>query len=320
MRSVRHRPIPSAPKARACSAWSGLLALARIGNVRHFVGPLHQPGELLVYARLFRFQCFVDEHLEHFAGPGCNFSSHHLAREAVDADEVVFFQDGAADRDRAFLAVDLQGSAANDADFAHLAADEGRVGGSAAESRDDAVGGLHAADVLGACFAADQNDTAPGIALAVRVGLSIPADPGLGVVGEEFDDSRRCPRARVDPLGNHLGLALCLGIEDRLQQLVQVLRRDAVGGERFFLLDQTLFHHIDRDADGGEAGAFAVASLQHPELALLDRELDVLDIAVVLFELRGCRQAAGRHRAFLFAVRRSSWGCECRPRRLHPGR
>ena len=43
-------------------------------------------------------------------------------------------------------------------------------------------------------------------------------------------------------------------------------------------------HHVDGDAHGGEAGALAVAALQHVELALLDGELDVLHVAVVLLE------------------------------------
>ena len=45
--------------------------------------------------------------------------------------------------------------------------------------------------------------------------------------------------------------------------------------------------HVDGDADGGQAGALAVAGLQHVELAILDGELEVLHVAVVLFHLAG---------------------------------
>ena len=43
-------------------------------------------------------------------------------------------------------------------------------------------------------------------------------------------------------------------------------------------------HHVDGDLQGRRRGALAVAGLQHLELALLDRELDVLHVAVVAFE------------------------------------
>ena len=45
--------------------------------------------------------------------------------------------------------------------------------------------------------------------------------------------------------------------------------------------------HVDGDADGGQAGALAVAGLQHVELAILDGELEVLHVAIVLFHLPG---------------------------------
>ena len=51
------------------------------------------------------------------------------------------------------------------------------------------------------------------------------------------------------------------------------------------LRDQPLVDHVHGEAHGGEAGALAVARLQHPELALLDGELDVLHVAVVLLQL-----------------------------------
>ncbi len=43
--------------------------------------------------------------------------------------------------------------------------------------------------------------------------------------------------------------------------------------------------HIDRETHRGKARSLAVAGLQHPQLAFLHRELDVLHVAVVLFEL-----------------------------------
>ena len=49
--------------------------------------------------------------------------------------------------------------------------------------------------------------------------------------------------------------------------------------------DQALLRHVDGDLHGGLRGALAGARLQHPELAALDGELDVLHVAVVALEL-----------------------------------
>ena len=54
--------------------------------------------------------------------------------------------------------------------------------------------------------------------------------------------------------------------------------------DRFVFCDELLLDHVERDVDGGETGALAVAGLQHPELSFLDGELDVLHVAEVLLE------------------------------------
>ena len=51
--------------------------------------------------------------------------------------------------------------------------------------------------------------------------------------------------------------------------------------DRLVLGDQALGRHVDGDLQRGLGGALAVAGLQHVEPALLDRELDVLHVAVV---------------------------------------
>ena len=107
--------------------------------------------------------------------------------------------------------------------------------------------------------------------------------------------------------------------EDRPQQLVQRLRLHAA--QRLLLRDQLLVHHLDGDAHAGEAGALAVAALEHVELAVLDRELDVLHVLVVLLELLADVEqllvGLGQHvaeRLDLLAA------CGCRRRRPRPAR
>ena len=49
--------------------------------------------------------------------------------------------------------------------------------------------------------------------------------------------------------------------------------------------DDPLLDHVDRDLHRGRGGPLGRAGLEHVELAALDRELEVLDVAVVLLEL-----------------------------------
>ena len=71
-------------------------------------------------------------------------------------------------------------------------------------------------------------------------------------------------------------------VEDGPQQLVQGIRVHAQ--DRLLGRDALLVDHLDGDPHLGEARALARARLEHPELALLHRELDVLHVAVVVFE------------------------------------
>ena len=63
----------------------------------------------------------------------------------------------------------------------------------------------------------------------------------------------------------------------------QIASRDSQDGLLFG--DQFLFDHVAGDLHRGRTGSFATAGLQHVKLAFFDRELDVLEVAVVLLEL-----------------------------------
>ena len=69
-----------------------------------------------------------------------------------------------------------------------------------------------------------------------------------------------------------------------MQELVELLGLYAQYG--FLLIDHALFHHLHGDANGGRTGPLAIAGLQHVQLAVFDRELEVLHVPVVLFEAR----------------------------------
>ena len=127
---------------------------------------------------------------------------------------------------------------------------------------------MHAVDVLGRGLDAHQDDL-----LALRL-------ERLGVVGREHDLAGRRARRRRQAGRDHL--ALGLGIDGRMQQLVERGRIDA--RHRLFARDQPFVGKLDRDAQRRLGGALAGARLQHPQLALLDREFEVLHVAVVLLE------------------------------------
>ena len=67
-----------------------------------------------------------------------------------------------------------------------------------------------------------------------------------------------------------------------MEKLVELRRVDP--RDRLVPVDQALAGHVDRGLDRGGGGALRDARLQEVELALLDRELDVLHVAVVALE------------------------------------
>ena len=83
------------------------------------------------------------------------------------------------------MVVDVERAAADDADLAHLPADEGRVRAGAAEGGQNALGDLHAAEVFGAGFAADEDQLDLGV-----LAVAAPRRRRRG--------SRSCPSPRRD--------------------------------------------------------------------------------------------------------------------------
>src|SRR5665647_2110090 len=233
------------------------------------VGPLHQVVVVLEGLRVLGPQGALEEHLQHFAGARLELADDDLAGEAVDGEPVALLHHLVAHGDGARLVVDVERLAAHDADLAHLAGDQGGVTGHAAARREDALAHGHAADVIGARLDAHQQHLLAG-------GLH-----SVGVAGVEGHLAGGGAGAGGQALGQDPALrdgdAPALGREDGPQQLIQLLRLDA--HERLLRRDHARLAHVDGDADSGQAGALAVARLQHEEAALLDDELEVLHVA-----------------------------------------
>ena len=162
---------------------------------------------------------------------------------------------------------------ADDRRLAHLASDDRGVRGHAAGGGQNALRHEHAVDVVGHRLPPNQDDL---------LALLRPLD---GVVGRKHHlAAGRAGRGR-QPFGRHRNL-LPLGlVEAGREQLVERLRIDQQ--HRFLRRDELLGHQIGRDHDRRVAGALAAARLQHEEALVLNRELEVLDVLVVLLEPRG---------------------------------
>src|SRR5690606_30501727 len=85
-------------------------------------------------------------------------AGENLAAGAVDRNVVAFFQDNGTGGEGFPLVIDHDVRRAADADFTHLAGDEGGVGADSAAGGEDAFGGEHSAEIFRRSFDAAKND------------------------------------------------------------------------------------------------------------------------------------------------------------------
>ena len=242
---------------------AGNLGIARVVGVGPDPEPAAGigPGQQLI-------EILVDGRLDHW-----HRAQDHLPGRAVDRDQVALFDSRAVDRENPLIEIDPETFGARHTGLAHAAGHHGGVTRLAAARRQHALGGDHPVHVIRVGFDPHQDH---GLALLAAL---------LGPVGIEDGPAAGGARGSIDALGDHLGLRL--RIDARMQQLVDLRRLDALNG--LVLSDELFVDHIDRDLDGGLGGPLGGASLQHPELALLDGELEILDVAVMLLQPLGSR-------------------------------
>src|ERR1039457_1744215 len=222
----------------------------------------------------------LHEGLQHARGwvgvNGVGLAGKDFAGGTIERNPVAFLQgddlavDG--DGDFLFMLVDGDGLGAGDARGSHAAADHGGVAGHAAARGEDALGYFHAVNIVGHGFLADQYD-----------GGNLGGNHRI--VGREYHGADRSAGGGGQTLGEERELLLALGVEDRGEELVELLRIDAEDG--FLLADEALADHFDGDANRRVTGTLTVARLQHVERAVLNGELEVLYVAVVIFQRGG---------------------------------
>ncbi len=114
----------------------------------------------------------------------------------------------------------------------------------------------------------------------------ITASPALprsaARVGVEHDLAAGGARRGVQPAGRDLELGV--RVEPRMEELVELRRVDP--RDRLLPVDQPLAGHVDGALDRRRRRPLRRARLEEVEPSLLDRELDVLHVAVVALERR----------------------------------
>src|SRR5690606_21866821 len=152
----------------------------------------------------------------------------------------------------------------------HATGDDGGMTRHTAAGGEDARRSVHAVNVFRTRLYADQNDLAP---------LCFER---LGLVGVEYDLARGGAWRGRRTAGN--SVLVRRRIDRRMQQVVERGRIDP--HHRLLAGDEALVGEVHRNLESGFRCPLAGARLQHPELAVLDSELDVLHVTVARLELR----------------------------------
>jgi hypothetical protein len=158
------------------------------------------------------------------------------------------------------------------------------VRGHAAAGGENTLGRVHAVDVLGRGLDPHEDD------------IPVLDLERLGLVGGEHDLAGRGAWRSRKPGSDDL--ALDIGIDGGMQELVERARIDA--GDRLLAGDKTFIGELDRDLERRFGSALARAGLQHPQLALLHREFNVLHILIVSLQpATNARELLERARQYL---------------------
>ena len=186
----------------------------------------------------------------------------------VDRDQVAAAEHGVTDPDRAGFEVDHHLGGPADAGPAHPARDDRSVGGLASLRGEDAAGRVEAADVVGGREGPDEDHVLAGLGALDRL------------AGLEDDHALRRTRRRGDAPGQLVDLGV--GIEGGMHERDERRRIDLP--QRLFTGEDALTVGVDGEADGGARMPLGIACLKDVEPPILDRVLDVLDVAVVTLE------------------------------------
>src|SRR5215204_1050238 len=222
------------------------------------VGPRHEPLDgiddvAVTLGHAFRFVAL--QGADHGARHHGDLADEHLAGAAVDGDDVALADPHAVRRgELASSSVDTQDLGPDHARATHPARDHGGMAGLSAAGGEDALGGDHAAQVVGVRLPTDQDDVLAAVC--------------------PLDGARRAEHGLADGRagtgGHALGheLTLSTRVELREHQPGELVAGDP--GQRLVLVDQSLVDELAGDPERRRGRALADAGLEHPQLAALD--------------------------------------------------
>ena len=229
----------------------GVGADAQLADV---VGPAHEASEVAADGGIDRGDGFAVD----------------VACRAVEGDPVALCIGPAGKGELLVLLIHDDLAAARYAACTHAAGDDGGVRGHAAADGQNALGVMHALDVLRRGLETNEND------LLALLG------PLCGIFGRKYDPAAGGAGGGGQGCGDRCGLLYGFGVELGMEQSVKALGVDH--GDGFFLCDHAFVNKVAGDLDGGGGSSLAVSCLEHIELLVLDGELHILHVAVVLFQ------------------------------------
>ena len=223
----------------------------------HFVRPFHQRGKSLRRLRA---------HQRNLAGV-------HHAFASIERQPFALAHRAPIRRQGLLRQINLKLLRPHDATLPPPARDHRRVARLPAGRRQDSLRHVHSPNVLRARLVPHQNHLLPA------------RRPGFRVLRREHRLAHRRSRHRVDS-AHHLPCGQVATrqrrIDHRIEQPLHILRLDSF--KSFFNFDQPLVHHVHGHAERGRWRALPRARLQHVQLPVLDREFQVLHVAVMFLE------------------------------------
>ena len=236
----------------------------------HLVAPLGEALEALEERRLVLAEP-SRQHAHDLGVRGGRVPQQHLAGRAVEGQEGAFAQGPSLDAQQALLLVDRERRAARHAALPHASGHDRGVGGHPSRGRENAARGVHARDVVRRSLRPDQDHPLRGA-------------PAHRLLRGEDDRARGRARRGGGSAREDLVLRSLHRVQHGVQHLIQVLRIHAL--DRLALGEEPFVHHLDRDPERGLPRAGRPPRLEHEEAPLLDRELEVLHVAVMPLQPR----------------------------------
>ena len=169
--------------------------------------------------------------------------------------------------------VHLDVAATGNAAGTHAARHNGSVRSLTAANGKNTLRVLHAFDVFGGSFKANENHFLLVLAFF------------HGVFRGEYDAARSRAGGSRNTLADHVGLVRrfkVFRVERRVKKHIQRFRVDLHQG--FLFGDHAFVDQIARNLDRGGSRTFTVTGLQHVKFAFFDREFHILHISVMIFQ------------------------------------